>query len=41
VGGRLAAVLGAGSFAVTGEIVPPRTADGVVVTSQDGRLSAV
>jgi len=32
VGGRLAAVLGAGSFAVTGEIVPPRTADGVVVT---------
>lgn len=32
VGGRLAAVLGSGSFAVTGEIVPPRTADGVVVT---------
>lgn len=32
VGGRLAAVLGSGSFAVTGEIVPPRSADGVVVT---------
>lgn len=32
MGGRLAAVLGSGSFAVTGEIVPPRTADGVVVT---------
>jgi len=32
VGGRLASVLGSGSFAVTGEIVPPRTADGAVVT---------
>ncbi|HJR97555.1 MAG TPA: methylenetetrahydrofolate reductase [Actinomycetota bacterium] len=32
MGGRLAAVLGSGSFAVTGEIVPPRTADGMVVT---------
>jgi methylenetetrahydrofolate reductase (NADPH) len=32
VGGRLAAVLTSGSFAVTGEIVPPRTADGRAVT---------
>jgi methylenetetrahydrofolate reductase (NADPH) len=33
VGGRLAAILRSGSFAVTGEIVPPRGADGAEVTS--------
>jgi methylenetetrahydrofolate reductase (NADPH) len=32
-GGRLAAILRAGSFAVTGEIVPPRSADGGEVTA--------
>lgn len=32
-GGRLAAILRAGSFAVTGEIVPPRGADGNEVTA--------
>jgi methylenetetrahydrofolate reductase (NADPH) len=32
VGGRLAAILRSGSFAVTGEIVPPRGADGAAVT---------
>ena len=33
VGGRLAAILRSGSFAVTGEIVPPRGADGAEVTA--------
>ena len=33
VGGRLAAILRSGSFAVTGEIVPPRGADGDEVTA--------
>ena len=33
VGGRLAAILRSGSFAVTGEIVPPRGADGADVTA--------
>jgi methylenetetrahydrofolate reductase (NADPH) len=33
VGGRLAAILRSGSFAVTGEIVPPRGADGEEVTA--------
>lgn len=33
VGGRLAAILRSGSFAVTGEIVPPRGADGGAVTA--------
>lgn len=32
VGGRLAALLRSGEFAVTGEIVPPRSANGEVVT---------
>ena len=32
VGGRLAAILRAGEFAVTGEIAPPRGADGAAVT---------
>jgi methylenetetrahydrofolate reductase (NADPH) len=32
-GGRLAAILRSGSFAVTGEIVPPRAADGAAVTA--------
>lgn len=32
-GGRLAAILRSGSFAVTGEIVPPRSADGTVITA--------
>ena len=32
VGGRLAAILRAGSFAVTGEIVPPRSGSGAAVT---------
>ena len=32
-GGRLAAILRAGSFAVTGEVVPPRGADGGEVTA--------
>jgi methylenetetrahydrofolate reductase (NADPH) len=32
VGGRLAALLASGSFAVTGEIVPPRAGDGAPVT---------
>ncbi|MDH4111623.1 MAG: methylenetetrahydrofolate reductase [Actinomycetota bacterium] len=32
-GGRLAALLRAGSFAVTGEIVPPRGGDGTVVAA--------
>ena len=32
VGGRLAAVLVSGSFAVTGEIVPPRAGGGAPVT---------
>ena len=32
-GGRLAAILRAGSFAVTGEIVPPRGADGAAITA--------
>ena len=27
VGGRLSAILASGSFAVTGEVVPPRSAD--------------
>jgi methylenetetrahydrofolate reductase (NADH) len=31
-GGRLAAILGSGSFAVTGEIAPPRSANGASVT---------
>ena len=31
-GGRLAAILNTGDFAVTGEIVPPRSADGAAVT---------
>ena len=33
VGGRLGAVLRSGAFAVTGEIVPPRDADGDAVTA--------
>jgi methylenetetrahydrofolate reductase (NADPH) len=33
VGGRLAAILRRGTFAVTGEIVPPRGADGADVTA--------
>ena len=33
VGGRLAAILRSRSFAVTGEIVPPRGADGAAVTA--------
>jgi methylenetetrahydrofolate reductase (NADPH) len=33
VGGRLAAILRSGTFAVTGEIVPPRSADGAPVTA--------
>jgi len=33
-GGRLAAILASGRFAVTGEVVPPRAADGAVVTEQ-------
>jgi methylenetetrahydrofolate reductase (NADPH) len=33
VGGRLASILRSGAFAVTGEIVPPRSADGASVTS--------
>ena len=32
IGGRLAAILSRGAFAVTGEIVPPRSADGSEVT---------
>jgi methylenetetrahydrofolate reductase (NADPH) len=32
-GGRLAALLSAGEFCVTGEVVPPRSADGAVVTA--------
>ena len=32
VGGRLAALLAAGEFCVTGEVVPPRSADRVAVT---------
>jgi methylenetetrahydrofolate reductase (NADH) len=32
-GGRLAAILRSGAFAVTGEIVPPRGADGAAVTA--------
>jgi methylenetetrahydrofolate reductase (NADPH) len=32
VGGRLAAILRSGTFAVTGEIVPPRGADGAAIT---------
>jgi methylenetetrahydrofolate reductase (NADPH) len=32
-GGRLAALLSAGSFCVTGEVVPPRSADGGAVTA--------
>ncbi len=32
VGGRLAAILRSGAFAVTGEIVPPRAADGRSIT---------
>ena len=31
-GGRLAAILASGRFAVTGEVVPPRSADGAAVT---------
>jgi 5,10-methylenetetrahydrofolate reductase len=31
-GGRLAAILASGRFCVTGEVVPPRSADGVTVT---------
>ena len=31
-GGRLAAILVSGRFAVTGEVVPPRSADGAGVT---------
>jgi methylenetetrahydrofolate reductase (NADPH) len=31
-GGRLAAILRSGAFAVTGEIVPPRSADGTAIT---------
>jgi methylenetetrahydrofolate reductase (NADPH) len=33
VGGRLAAILRSGSFAVTGEVVPPRSGDGASVTA--------
>jgi methylenetetrahydrofolate reductase (NADPH) len=33
VGGRLASILRSGAFAVTGEIVPPRGADGAEVTA--------
>jgi 5,10-methylenetetrahydrofolate reductase len=33
-GGRLAAVLASGRFCVTGEVVPPRSGDGAVVTEQ-------
>lgn len=33
VGGRLTAILRSGAFAVTGEIVPPRGADGAVATA--------
>jgi methylenetetrahydrofolate reductase (NADPH) len=33
IGGRLAAILRDGRFAVTGEIVPPRSGDGAVVTA--------
>jgi methylenetetrahydrofolate reductase (NADPH) len=33
VGGRLAAVLRSGAFAVSGEVVPPRSADGASVTA--------
>ncbi len=33
VGGRLAAILRSGTFAVTGEVVPPRSADGASVTA--------
>jgi methylenetetrahydrofolate reductase (NADPH) len=32
VGGRLAAILRSGAFAVTGEIVPPRSTDGAVIS---------
>ena len=38
VGGRLAAILRAGEFCVTGEVVPPRSADGGVVTEQAREL---
>jgi methylenetetrahydrofolate reductase (NADPH) len=45
VGGRLASILRSGAFAVTGEIAPPRSADGTVVTDhargQVGYVDAV
>ena len=44
-GGRLAAILRSGAFAVTGEIVPPRSADGTVISEhargQVGYVDAV
>ena len=45
VGGRLAAILRSGAFAVTGEIAPPRSADATIVTGhargQVGYVDAV
>ena len=38
VGGRLAAILQAGEFCVTGEVVPPRSADGGAVTEHAREL---
>jgi methylenetetrahydrofolate reductase (NADPH) len=40
-GGRLAAILASGQFCVTGEIVPPRSADGDVVTEQARALVGI
>ncbi|MGZ4133091.1 MAG: methylenetetrahydrofolate reductase, partial [Actinomycetota bacterium] len=40
-GGRLAAILASGQFCVTGEIVPPRSADGEAVTEHARALVGI